>query len=211
LVEIVIETERFKGYMSEIVYDSLFIIYAVLLGLLRLPQHIKYGRKKGRRARVSNSEKWTFSLAFIGMLAVPLVHIFTGWLDAFSMGLPHWARLCGPVAASLGLLFLWWVHKTLGYHWAPISELSEEHKLLREGPYKYIRHPMYAAFYLIFIGAWLNLSNWAVTIIGILSWYLFCSVRIKAEEEMMVKEFGREYEEYTKKTGRFLPKLIKQP
>jgi protein-S-isoprenylcysteine O-methyltransferase Ste14 len=195
--------------MNETIYKILFIIYAVALGLIRLPQHLKYGKKKGPRSKVSKHEHWTFPLAFMGMLVIPLVYIFTGWLAYFRMDLPEWARLCGPVIAFLGLVFLWWVHRTLGYHWSPISEIAEEHKLVKEGPYKYIRHPMYTAFYLLIIGAWLALSNWLVGIASFVSWSIFCSVRINMEEKMMIKEFGREYKEYIKSTGSLLPKFTR--
>ena len=194
--------------MDEMVYKIMFIVYAVALGLLRLLQHIKYRNKKPL-SKVSKSERWTFPLAFSGMLFTPLVYIFTEWLGPFKMDLPDWARLCGPVLGFLALLFLWWVHKTLGYHWSPISEIAEEHKLIKEGPYRYIRHPMYTAFYLFTIGTWLALSNWLVGIAGFVSWSIFCGVRIEMEEKMMIKEFGREYEEYIKSTGSLLPKLTR--
>jgi protein-S-isoprenylcysteine O-methyltransferase Ste14 len=196
--------------MDEMVYKVLFVVYAVLLALVRLPQHLRYSKREGGTpAKVTRSEYWTFPLAFIGMLIIPLAHIFTPWLEGFRMGLPDPVRLLGPVVATMGLFFLLWVHWTLGHHWSPISEITHEHKLVVEGPYKYIRHPMYTAFYMLIIGASLNLSNWAVTIACLASWHIFCKVRIDAEEAMMKKEFGREYQEYIEMTGSLLPRLRK--
>ncbi|MFH1752940.1 MAG: protein-S-isoprenylcysteine O-methyltransferase [Candidatus Omnitrophota bacterium] len=192
--------------MNEMVYKIIFVVYALLLALVRLPQHLRYEKKERPRSKVSKSEKWTFPLAFIGMLIIPLIHVSTRWFEPFSMNLPDWARLCGPALGTIGLIYLWRVHIFLGQHWSPISELAHDHKLVAEGPYKYVRHPMYSAFSMIFLGSWLDLSNWLVAIAGLVSWYLFCRVRINMEEKMMLKEFGSEYEEYINRTGSLMPK-----
>ncbi len=198
-------------HIDETTYKIIFIIYVVLLALLRLPQHLKYRKKKTPLFKVSKSEYVTFTLAFLGMLIIPLVYIFTGWLEMFSMNLPDWARLCGPVIGAFGLILLWWVHQTLGFHWAPIPEIEKDHKLLMEGPYRYVRHPMYTAFYMLIIGTWLALSNWMVGAMSVFSWYIFCRVRIRHEENVLIKEFGDEYREYMKRAGSLLPKLSRPP
>ena len=195
--------------MSETAYNTIFILFALLLGLVRWPQHLRYWKKEPS-SKVSNIERWTFPLAFFGMLIIPFIHIFTGCLDSFKMNLPDWIRLSGSVVASFGLAFLWRVHKVLGSHWSPITELTKEHKLIRSGPYKYIRHPMYSAFYLLIIGTWLNMSNWFIGLGGLFAWSVFCLMRIRMEEKMMIKEFGAEYKEYMKRTGSLFPKFITQ-
>jgi len=197
--------------IDEATYKIIFIIYALMLGLLRLMQHLKYRKEKTPLFKVSKSEYVTFILAFLGMLIIPLIHIFTGWLEMFRMNLPDWVRLCGPAIGTFGLVLLWWVHQTLGYHWAPIPEIEKDHKLLKDGPYKHVRHPMYTAFYMLIIGALLALSNWLVGIASFISWTIFCRVRITMEEEMMIKEFGPEYQEYIRTTGSLLPKLLRPP
>lgn len=193
--------------MDEITYKIIFVIYVILLALLRLPQHLKYRKKKTPLFKVSKSEYVTFTLAFLGMLIIPLIHLVTGLLDGFKMGLPDWARLLGPVLGAFGLILLWWVHWILGHHWAPIPEIEKDHKLLMDGPYKYMRHPMYTAFYMLIIGAWLALSNWMVGVMSVFSWYIFCKVRIMHEEKVLIKEFGDEYREYMKRVGSLLPKV----
>ncbi|MEE8359753.1 MAG: protein-S-isoprenylcysteine O-methyltransferase [Candidatus Omnitrophota bacterium] len=193
--------------IDETTYKVIFIVYTLLLGFLRLLQHLKYRKEKTPLFKVSKSEYVTFVLAFLGMLIIPLIHISTGWLEMFRMNLPDWARLSGPVIGVFGLILLWWVHQTLGSHWAPIPEIEKDHELLMDGPYKYIRHPMYSAFYVFTLGAWLTLSNWLVGIAGFVAWTIFCRVRITIEEEMMLKEFGSEYQDYMKRAGSLLPKL----
>jgi protein-S-isoprenylcysteine O-methyltransferase Ste14 len=127
------------------------------------------------------------------------------------MNLPDWARIIGPVASFFGLLFLWWIHRKLGDHWSPMAEVIEEHKLVTKGPYRYIRHPMYTVFYIFSLSIWLGFSNWFIGIFSFLPVHILCTVRIKAEEKMLIEEFGREYTEYIKKTGSILPKFTGPP
>ncbi len=80
--------------------------------------------------------------------------------------------------------------------------------LVTNGPYRFIRHPMYAAIFLIGIGISLHSANWIVALAYLLpvtGMYLF---RISDEEEMMIEQFGDEYREYMRRTGRLVPKLI---
>jgi protein-S-isoprenylcysteine O-methyltransferase Ste14 len=80
-----------------------------------------------------------------------------------------------------------------------------DQKLVTWGPYRYVRHPSYTGYFLMFIGlflVWFNLLA-AIPLVGIPG-YVMISRR---EEEMLVLRFGNDYSEYQRKTGRFLPKL----
>jgi len=80
-------------------------------------------------------------------------------------------------------------------------------KLCITGAFKYVRHPLYAAFLSIFnfgLAVYLNsyiFILWAVLLHPI--WHYV----VRYEERLMVNVFGEAYFEYQKKTGRFLPRL----
>ena len=87
------------------------------------------------------------------------------------------------------------------------SKLPEERTLLRRGPYRCIRHPIYLSFTLIGIGlVLLAHSHLMLPVLGIL-WY----ARYGSEEEQLVRQFGAEYAEYRRRTGAFLPRVRKAP
>jgi protein-S-isoprenylcysteine O-methyltransferase Ste14 len=81
-------------------------------------------------------------------------------------------------------------------------------KLCTSGAFKYVRHPLYAAFLSVFdFGLAIYLNSyififWAVLLHPI--WHYL----VKYEERSMINIFGEAYLEYQKKTGRFLPKLM---
>lgn len=80
-------------------------------------------------------------------------------------------------------------------------------RLCTDGAFKYVRHPLYAAFLSVFnFGLAIFLNSyvfvlWAVILHPV--WHY----AIRYEERLMVEIFGDEYVEYQRKTGRFLPKL----
>jgi len=84
-------------------------------------------------------------------------------------------------------------------------EIPENHKLVTDGPYKYVRHPSYLGYFLIFFGLfflWPCLFT-LLPFVAIPGYFLITF----DEEKLLVNHFGEEYEEYRKKTGRFIPKF----
>jgi len=86
------------------------------------------------------------------------------------------------------------------------SGLSENHKLIKKGPFGIIRHPLYVSYILILAGLSLTLLTYWILIPT-----LFVIVGIyptaKAEEELLIEKFGEQYREYKKKVGMFFPKI----
>lgn len=105
------------------------------------------------------------------------------------------------VSCLMTLAIIVWSFKSL-----PAAERGN--KLCTTGAFKYVRHPLYAAFLSVFdFGLAIYLNShififWAVLLHPI--WQYL----VKNEENMMIDIFGEEYIEYQKKTGRFLPKLM---
>lgn len=78
--------------------------------------------------------------------------------------------------------------------------------LVISGAFKYCRHPLYAAFLLFFnMGFSFLLNNWIYLIWAFILFPVW-SINVKSEEKLMRKVFGKKYEDYCEKTGRFLPR-----
>ena len=80
-------------------------------------------------------------------------------------------------------------------------------ELVTNGAYRYLRHPLYAAFLSCFnFGLAVLLNNWiymiwAVLLHGVWHW------NIESEEKLMRQEFPKQYEDYCQITGRFIPRI----
>ena len=191
--------------MNEIIWKIIFVIMWVCCGLIRMPHGKKYKKTEKIKSRKSSREKFLVFLVGVGTMIMPMLYIFSPWLNSFNMSLPDLARWIGVICFGFGLILFWLVHKALGKNWSPILEIRKEHKLITEGPYKYIRHPMYSMLWIWVICQWLILANWIVGIMGVLTWSILYFIRLPEEEKMMIEEFGQKYKDYMKKTKKIIP------
>ena len=193
--------------MEEIFWKGFYFILFLLWFFIRTPYGKKSLKIKSKTKKRVRTEKFLVFLNFISMMFLPVFVVFSTKLDFATMNLPSFIRWIGFIIYGLNLGFFIWCHKSLGENWSTILEIREKHKLVQEGPYKRIRHPMYTHFWLLIISQGLILNNWIVMIYGILAGGTLYFARVKKEEEMMIEEFGNEYKKYMKNTGRLFPKF----
>ena len=150
-------------------------------------------------------EKFNSLLAGIGMIYIPLFSIFSSYFDYFSINFSNYIKIISSIILFFDVIFFYFTHKQLSDNWSPYLEIKENHKLITNGVYKYIRHPMYTQCWIMVFFQGLILSNIFVEIFGIICWGILYFKRISNEEKMMIDEFGNEYKEYMNKTGRLFP------
>jgi len=113
--------------------------------------------------------------------------------------------ILGICLTSLGGILLGWSRITLGKFGSPKIFIQDNHLLIKEGPYKYVRNPMYLADLLLYGGFAIAFGAWfsfAFTLLALLPMLLG---RIKIEEKILSEKFGIEYKEWVKSTKRILP------
>ena len=131
-----------------------------------------------------------------------------GWWLSQDGGVPlnNWSLWLGAICMGLSLPLLYWVHYSLGTYFSARLVLQHEHSIIQNGPYRWVRHPMYSVGFLYLIGAGLLSSSWIVGCVPTLSFTLLVWLRIQ-DEEKMLSDFSDEYASYMERTGRFFPKL----
>ncbi len=127
-----------------------------------------------------------------------------GSLRAFAFPAPPWLRWTGLCLGIISVGLFAWTHAALGRFWSTALQLRPGHRLITAGPYARIRHPMYSAILGWMIGLGLVAGSWIPLVFAALSALNFI-LRIQPEEKMMLQQFGDEYREYVKRTGRLLP------
>ena len=140
-------------------------------------------------------------LAFLGYVLWPARLAFA------ALGLPAWLRWAGVGAGLAGLALLHASQRALGAHWSLTPRLGARHELVRAGPYRRIRHPIYTGLLLVQGSSLLIASNWAVGLTCLGATALDLLRKAHAEEALLHARFGAEYERYCRVTGRFLPRL----
>lgn len=193
-------------------FNNLFkIVYFVeflLISVVRSTHTAKYRTMKTILDRKTLLDVVLLGLAGICML-IPLVYVFSSVLDFADYALPNWVGWIGVVLFGLAIWLLWRSHADLGRNWTPTLGIRDEHRLVTEGIYKYIRHPMYAAHWLWAIAQVLMLHNWiagySFLVVAVPQFLL----RVNHEEQMMLEQFGEEYRAYMERTRWMIPRLLK--
>ncbi|HUI07652.1 MAG TPA: isoprenylcysteine carboxylmethyltransferase family protein [Verrucomicrobiae bacterium] len=198
---------------SERSFQLAFWLLLGLMMLMRIWFAIRVSRAGERlmldRAAIRR-EGWkiyairVFVFLLLVVLIVPLARNPSRWRK-LGFPLPFWLRWAG-FALGLASLGLWtWTHVALGTLWSPQLQLRANHRLVASGPYSRIRHPMYTAILLWVMSLGFVIANWIPIIFAVGVAFLLLA-RVPREEQMMREQFGSEYREYMKRTGRFLPK-----
>jgi protein-S-isoprenylcysteine O-methyltransferase len=104
-----------------------------------------------------------------------------------------------------GLAIRWVAILTLRQYFTVNVAILPDHRIVRTGLYRHIRHPSYSGSILSFVGLGLALGNWialAFLSVSITSAFIW---RIQIEERALVQEFGPQYEDYCRATRRLIP------
>lgn len=129
-----------------------------------------------------------------------------GWLShRFVTDTPA-AGLIGVTLTGLGVAFAIWARWHLGANWSAIVSIREQHELIRTGPYRRVRHPIYTGMLLAMAGTALVLGE----VRGLLAFAIVLLAfysKARKEEDWLAREFGEKFKVHTERTGMFLPKI----
>lgn len=100
-----------------------------------------------------------------------------------------------------------WARRHLGAHWSGEITIKEEHRLIRSGPYRLVRHPMYTAWLGMYAGPAI-VSGEAHALLGLLLAVVAYWRKIRLEEAVLIEGFGAEYAAYRRQTWKLLPGLF---
>jgi len=191
--------------MTPALAKGVFVLLAFGWYLIRF----RHARRSRRTPTARNSrgarENALLIFSLTGLGIVPLTYVATA--------VPHFASYAfQPALAWLGLIFavaalvmFHLTHQALGRNWSISLEVRESHKLVTDGIYRNIRHPMYTAFWLWAIAQALLLPNWVAGFAGLVGFGTLFFCRVAREEQMMMDSFGEQYCEYVSRTSRIIP------
>jgi protein-S-isoprenylcysteine O-methyltransferase Ste14 len=113
----------------------------------------------------------------------------------------------GLVLCVLGLFTTIWARWTLAGNWSSDVTFKQNHELIKTGPYRFVRHPIYTGLLLLCLGTaieigkvrfWLALPLWSVGF-----W-----IKLKQEEKLMLQHFPHDYPAYRKQVNALVPFVI---
>lgn len=192
---------------NETFFKISLIALFTAFSIIRINFNLK-AMKAGYQTVIEESKIYSIILALFicyEVFTLFLFLLFPETLSWGSMAIPEWGRWIGVALGILSLLLFIWVHIYLGENYSSKVRIAQEQRLVTTGPYRFLRHPMYSAFYLLHLAVFLISSNWFLGISWTLLLTLIISIRVNREERMLVEKFKEEYLAYMERTGRFFP------
>jgi protein-S-isoprenylcysteine O-methyltransferase Ste14 len=129
-----------------------------------------------------------------------------GWLGLRFVPERGTLNLLGLVLAGAGVAFAIWARGRLGRNWSAAVSIREQHDLIRTGPYRAVRHPIYTGLLLAIMGTALIVGEFRALLafaIALASFYL----KARKEDAWLAREFGETFEGHAMQTGLFLPRF----
>ncbi len=128
------------------------------------------------------------------------------WVSWTSLPIPMSLRWLGVPLGALGVVIFAATLRVLGPQFSTSLVLRDNHEFVTAGPYKWVRHPMYLAYQLIWSGFLFLSANGFIGGAGIVAFALVMFFRTPQEEAMLREVFSQEYLSYCQRTGKFFPK-----
>ena len=196
--------------MFDHTFEVVFLVgYGIYLFGVYTPSMRRYKRGKTVDDRTRVLDIVLDFSTFAGWQVLPLIAIFSPWLDFADFHLPAWAGWIGVAIFAGTVALLWRANTDLGRNWSPKIDIREGQALVTSGVFHYIRHPIYAGMWLWAIAQPLLLQNWIAGFALLVLFIPLYFIRMPREEQMMLEHFGDEYGAYMKRTGRVFPRLRK--
>lgn len=114
-------------------------------------------------------------------------------------------------AMFLAVISIWFTAKavrTLGTHWSIAARLVEGHRLITEGPYRWVRHPIYTGMLGMLLATGLAVSRWIALPFALIVYAIGTWLRVRSEEKLLREAFGTQFEEYAGKVPAVIPFLF---
>ncbi len=176
--------------------------------IIRYPHTRRSRRTAKARVVGRTSERILLAISTCGLGILPAIYVFFGIFKFADYPVRIWQPWAGLLVFAIALWTFRRTHSELGRNWSVTLEVRANHSLITDGIYRYIRHPMYTAFWLWALAQALLLPNWVAGFAGIVGFGTLYLFRVGREEEMMLETFGDQYREYMKRTRRIIPGLL---
>lgn len=162
------------------------------------PQKRAAGAKKVERAPVS---RWGIFMVMLGYACI--------WAFVRPVGFEKSApsliasMLLGPPSVVL----VWMAARHLDKQWRFEAALSEDHKLITTGPYRWLRNPIYTSMFGMLLATGLAKTWWPLLVAGVIFFLIGTEIRVRAEERLLAARFGEEFTRYKATTPAYFPFL----
>lgn len=156
----------------------------------------------------STASRWLHIIVIVAAFSLIFARVQgLGPLDAHIVPVSLLTDVVGLALTAAGILFAIWARFVLGKNWSGTVTVKQNHELIRTGPYRFVRHPIYSGLLLAALGTAMihgRVRDFVGFGLAFLGWWL----KTRTEEKFMVELFDGEYLKYRKQVKGFIPYIV---
>ena len=162
------------------------------------PQKQAAGAKKVERAPTS---RWGILMVMLGFACI--------WAFVRPVGFEKSAPslIASMILGPPSVVLVWMAARHLDKQWRFEAALSEDHKLITTGPYRWLRNPIYTSMFGMLLATGFAKTWWPLLVAGVMFFVIGTEIRVRAEEKLLATRFGEEFTRYKATTPAYFPFL----
>jgi protein-S-isoprenylcysteine O-methyltransferase Ste14 len=130
------------------------------------------------------------------------------WQGSFWTRSPEaWRMATSVIFLTLANLLSWSGARALGRQFRLDAAVGSEHELIRSGPYRWVRHPIYTSMLCVILGTGVIIASLPMFLVSILLFVIGTEIRVGIEDGLLASRFGEEFRDYRRSTSRYIPLL----
>lgn len=182
-------------------FSIIYIIFIISSSLHRLLGKASVSKEKRTKGEVHL--RWLYSFLYILYLTLLIGSITEYFLIDREINL-YVSGLSLLIYISAIMIRKWSI-KSLGNFWSVHIEIKENHRIIKKGPYRYLRHPNSLCIILESLSLPLIPNAYYTFLFALFVYVPILIVRMYLEDTALVKKFGQEYIQYRKEVWALFP------
>ncbi|MCE5306944.1 MAG: isoprenylcysteine carboxylmethyltransferase family protein [Acidobacteriales bacterium] len=177
-----------------------WVVYWVLMG-------VQYVFAELDRRRTSDSPRRKGDGRALAGLLLEVIGFATalGFPRGYADAAPQPLLWCGAVLAVVAVLVSASGARSLGREFRVRAVVTEDHRLVTSGPYRIVRHPIFASLLALLLATGITITEWWALAVAVAIFVAGTEVRVRAEEALLAARFGPEFEAYRAQTSAYIP------
>lgn len=160
---------------------------------------LAFTRKTARPAKLDRRARWG-----IPFITVSYAVVWQGSFWTRSPGL--WRMVASLLLFAIAGGLAWSSTRALGRHWRLDAGLDTDHELVRSGPYRVVRHPIYTSMFCMLLGTGLALATpLKLFLPSVLLLVIGTEIRVRVEDRLLAAQFGDEFRDYQRRVPPYIP------
>jgi len=98
--------------------------------------------------------------------------------------------------------------RAMGKNWAVVAQTRSDHVLVRNGPFRWVRNPIYVALGLFMVAMAIAFGHWRNLVVAVPLYAIGTWMRVVREEALLRTQFGTAFDDYAARVKRFVPGLF---